>query len=111
MSGNLAFEYLEQTDPLIFERRPPDLILLDLNMPGMSGLEVLKRLKTDDRFKTIPVVILSSSDDVGDIAKTYANHANCYVTKPTDLSQFVATVKVIENFWLTTAQLPNQGFG
>jgi len=84
----------------------PDLILLDLNMPRMDGREVLARIKQDDNLRTIPVVILTTSDLEGDIAKSYHLHANSYVCKPVELRAFENLVKSINDFWLTKAKLP-----
>ena len=84
----------------------PDLILLDLNLPKMDGREVLREIKEDVHLKSIPVVILTTSEAEEDIIKTYESHANCYITKPVDLDQFIKVVKSIENFWLTIVQLP-----
>lgn len=85
----------------------PDLILLDLNLPKKDGREVLAEIKQDDDLKRIPVVILTVSKAEEDITKTYNLHANCYITKPVDLDQFLKVVKAIENFWLTVVKLPN----
>jgi chemotaxis family two-component system response regulator Rcp1 len=85
----------------------PDLILLDLNLPKKDGREVLKEIKEDDNIKRIPVVILTISKADEDIIKTYNLHANCYITKPVDLQQFVKVVKSIEDFWFTIVVLPN----
>ncbi len=84
----------------------PDLILLDLNLPKKDGREVLAEIKTDERLKLIPVVILTVSKDEEDILKTYNLHANCYITKPIDFEQFMKVVKGIEEFWLTIVKLP-----
>jgi CheY-like chemotaxis protein len=84
----------------------PDLILLDLNLPRKSGRDVLQEIKTDPELKLIPVVVLTSSKAEEDILKSYNLHANCYVTKPVDLEQFMSVVKSIENFWLTVVKLP-----
>jgi len=86
----------------------PHLVLLDLNMPRMSGLQVLAEIKGDSELKHIPVVILSGSEDAENIVKTYNLHANCYVTKPVDLEQFTTVVKFIGDFWLTAATLPTE---
>jgi two-component system, chemotaxis family, response regulator Rcp1 len=85
----------------------PDLVLLDLNLPKMDGREVLADIKKDEDLKRIPVVILTISSDEADILKTYNLHANCYITKPIDLNQFLKVVKSIEDFWLTIVKLPD----
>jgi len=84
----------------------PDLILLDLNLPGKDGREVLAEIKEDADLKRIPVVILTVSKDEEDVMKTYNFHANCFITKPLDLNQFIKVVKSIEDFWLTVVKLP-----
>ena len=86
----------------------PDLILLDLNLPKKDGLEVLAEIKEDPALKHIPVVILTSSQEEEDIVKTYNLHANCYITKPIDLEQFIMVVKSISDFWLTIVKLPTE---
>jgi CheY-like chemotaxis protein len=86
----------------------PDLILLDLNIPGKDGREVLEEIKADERLGRIPVVILTTSQVEEDILKTYDLHANCYITKPVDLNQFVKVVRSIETFWLTIVRLPTE---
>jgi chemotaxis family two-component system response regulator Rcp1 len=85
----------------------PDIILLDLNLPKKDGREVLFEIKNDDQLKRIPVVILTTSKAEEDVLKTYNLHANCYVTKPVDLEQFIRVVKTIDQFWLTVVTLPN----
>lgn len=87
----------------------PDLILLDLNLPKIDGREVLAEIKADDDFKRIPVVVLTTSQAEQDVLKSYSLHANCYITKPIDLSRFVEVVKSIENFWLSIVVLPPNG--
>jgi chemotaxis family two-component system response regulator Rcp1 len=84
----------------------PDLILLDLNLPKKSGPEVLAEIKADPVLKRIPVVILTVSKAEEDVLKSYNLHANCYITKPVDLDQFLEVVKSIEDFWLTVVVLP-----
>ena len=86
----------------------PDIILLDLNLPKKDGREVLAEVKDDPELKSIPVVILSTSKSEEDINKTYGYHANCYITKPVDLVQFITVVKSIEDFWLTMVKLPTK---
>jgi two-component system, chemotaxis family, response regulator Rcp1 len=85
----------------------PDLILLDLNLPIKDGREVLAEIKADPNLKRIPVVILTTSKAEEDILKTYNLHANCYITKPVDLEQFVTVVRYIDDFWLAIVKLPN----
>ena len=87
----------------------PGLILLDLNLPIKDGREVLAEIKNDDTLKRIPVVVLTTSKAEEDILKTYNLHANCYITKPVDLEQFVTVVKYIEDFWLAIVKLPANG--
>jgi len=79
----------------------PDIILLDLKLPRKDGIEVLKEIKGDDSLKSIPVIVLTSSNSAEDIANAYKNHANCYITKPIDLDKFVVTIQSIEDFWFT----------
>ena len=85
----------------------PDLVLLDLNLPKKDGRQVLAEIKNDDGLKRIPVVILTVSSAEEDILKSYNLHANCYITKPIDLSQFMKVVRSVEDFWLTIVKLPN----
>ncbi len=85
----------------------PDIILLDLNLPKKDGREVLEEIKADKKLMRIPVVILTTSKAEEDVLRTYALHANCYVTKPVDLEQFIKVVKSIDNFWLAVVTLPN----
>jgi chemotaxis family two-component system response regulator Rcp1 len=87
----------------------PDLILLDLNLPRKDGREVLAEIKEDPAFAQIPVVVLTTSQAEQDILKSYQLHANCYVTKPVDLDQFISVIKAVESFWLTIARLPSVG--
>ncbi|OEU55729.1 MAG: response regulator [Desulfuromonadales bacterium C00003096] len=84
----------------------PDMILLDLNLPKKDGREVLAEIKADPLLKRIPVVVLTTSKAEQDIHKAYDLHANCYITKPVDLDQFIRVVTSIENFWLTIVKLP-----
>jgi two-component system, chemotaxis family, response regulator Rcp1 len=84
----------------------PDMILLDLNMPRMDGRQVLAEIKKDDGLKTIPTVILTTSEAEVDVAKSYQLQANCYLTKPVQLEAFEELVKSINEFWLTTVKLP-----
>ena len=87
----------------------PHLILLDLNLPKKDGREVLAEIKADEKLKRIPVVVLTTSQDEQDVFKSYNLHANCYVTKPVDLEQFMTVVKSIEDLWLGIVMLPKNG--
>jgi len=84
----------------------PDLILLDLNLPRKDGRQVLEELKADEALKSIPVIILTTSQADEDIIRTYNLHANCYITKPVDLDKFLEVVRTIEDFWLSIVKLP-----
>lgn len=84
----------------------PDIILLDLNLPRKDGREVLKEIKKDNVLKLIPVVILTTSHAEEDILGTYKNNANCYITKPVDLDQFISVINSIQDFWLNKVKLP-----
>ncbi len=104
-NGEEAMAFLRREGE--FSNAPrPDLILLDLNLPRKDGRDVLAEIKTDEDLKRIPVVILTTSSDEEDILKTYDLHANCYVTKPVDLEQFIKVLKAIDEFWLSIVKLP-----
>ena len=105
--GVEAIEFLRHEGEYSDSPRP-DLILLDLNMPRKSGKEVLEEVKADDDLKRIPVVILTTSEAEQDILRSYDLHANCFITKPVDMNQFIEVVKCIENFWFTVVRLPNR---
>jgi two-component system, chemotaxis family, response regulator Rcp1 len=112
---NTLHHVLDGDEALAFLRRAgrfadaprPDLILLDLNLPGKSGQEVLAEIKADPELRRIPVVILTVSSGEADVLKSYDLHANCFITKPIDLMQFMTVVKSIEDFWLTIVRLPS----
>ena len=104
--GVEALEFLRRQGKHAAAPRP-DIILLDLNLPKKDGREVLQDIKKDDKLKRIPVVILTTSKAEEDVLKSYNLHANCYVTKPVDLEQFIVVVKSIDMFWLTVVTLPN----
>lgn len=106
--GVEALNYLRREGEFANAVRP-DLILLDLNLPKMDGRELLGEIKEDDDLKRIPVVILTTSKAEEDILKSYNLHANCYITKPVDLDQFINVVKTIEDFWMTIVILPPNG--
>jgi CheY-like chemotaxis protein len=84
----------------------PDLILLDLNLPKKDGREVLAELKEDPSLRSIPVIVLSSSDAEADVATSYALNANCYIAKPVDLESLIEVVRTIDRFWFRLAKLP-----
>ncbi len=104
--GKEAIKYLEKVAPYNLNK-VPDLILLDINLPKMNGHEVLKNIKANEAFKQIPVVMFTTSSAEKDIIKSYKNYANCYITKPVEVDDFLRTVTLIENFWISTVQLPN----
>ena len=103
--GVEAMKFLRRKEPYLRVPRP-DLILLDLNLPKKTGVEVLTEIKTDQSLKLIPVVILSTSAAQEDIIQSYSLHANCYITKPVDFVQFTKVIRLIEEFWLAVVQLP-----
>lgn len=100
--GEKALEYLFCND----NNRKPDLILLDMNLPKVNGLEVLAKIKADEALKIIPVVMLTTSTSEQDVLDAYKNYVNCYINKPIDLEEFIVVIKNIENFWLNTVKLP-----
>jgi CheY-like chemotaxis protein len=103
--GEEALKFLRKENG--YENAPkPDLILLDLNLPKKDGRQVLAEIKNDEKLKRIPVIILTSSKAEEDILKMYNLHANCYITKPIDLKQFMMVIKTIEEFWFTIVKLP-----
>ena len=106
--GVEALSYLRRKNGFEDKRRP-DLVLLDLNLPKKDGRDLLAEIKKDPDLRRIPVVILTSSDAEADVIKTYDLHANCYITKPINLDQFMEVVKSIEHFWLTVVKLPPNG--
>jgi len=103
--GEEAMSFLRKQGRHAGERRP-DLILLDLNIPKQDGRRVLAEAKGDPELRTIPVIVLTSSDAERDIAQCYLLGANCYLTKPVDLHAYQAIVQSVENFWLALAKLP-----
>ncbi|MEA2640737.1 MAG: hypothetical protein QOF51_2131 [Chloroflexota bacterium] len=105
--GVQALEYLRK-EGRFADEPTPDLILLDLNLPKKDGREVLAEVKADEALKRIPVVILTTSSAEADILRSYELRANCYITKPVDLDQFLAVVASIEDFWLTIVKLPTR---
>jgi CheY-like chemotaxis protein len=108
MDGMEAMAYLRNEGNYKDAARP-DLVLLDLNLPKKNGREVLEEIKEDPDLKRIPVVVLTISEDEQDILRSYDLHANCYITKPVDLQQFISVVNAVEDFWLTVVKLPPRG--
>jgi len=107
VDGVEALNFLQQSDG--FSEAPmPDLIVLDLNMPRMDGREVLQRIKSDERLKHIPVVVLSSSESEDDVLRSYQLHASCYASKPVDLDGFMLVLNAIRDFWFKTVHVPGQ---
>jgi len=103
--GVEALDFLRRREPYGNARRP-DLILLDLQLPRKNGREVLEDIKADQSLKRIPVIIMTTSSAEQDIFDTYNLHANCYITKPIELEDFINAVHRIEDFWLTIVKLP-----
>lgn len=105
-SGEEALDFLYHRGPFEQGAPRPDLILLDLNMPGIGGQEVLKLIKEDEDLRTIPVIILTTSDAEEDIVRSYKMHANGYIKKPVDIVGFQQVVQSIQSFWFVVAKLP-----
>jgi two-component system, chemotaxis family, response regulator Rcp1 len=108
MDGIEALAFLRRQGQYLDAPRP-DVILLDLNLPKKDGREVLAEIKDDPDLRRIPVVILTTSQAEKDIVSTYDLHANCYITKPVELDEFIQVVKSIDEFWLTIVKLPPNG--
>lgn len=103
--GAAALDFLYRRGDYVDAPRP-DLILLDLNLPKKNGREVLEVIKQDEQLKSIPVVILTTSQAEEDVVRAYSLHANCYISKPVDFTQFTKIVRTIEDFWLSIVTLP-----
>jgi CheY-like chemotaxis protein len=106
--GEDALAFLRREDPHIGAPRP-DIILLDLNLPRMDGRELLAIIKKDPQLRTIPVVVLTTSDAETDVVQSYSLHANAYITKPVDMNQFVRIVKGIDDFWFGIVRRARRG--
>ncbi|MBN8686906.1 MAG: response regulator [Chitinophagales bacterium] len=103
-NGKEALDFLYKTGN--YQDAPdPDIILLDINLPLMSGIEVLQEIKNDDRVKHIPVIMLTTSSSEKDITLSYKHHANCYITKPVEIAKFLDAITAIEHFWLEIVSL------
>ncbi len=105
--GAQALAYVRREAPF-GDRSRPDLVLLDLNLPGIDGREVLSAMKTDPELCSIPVVVMSTSVDDNDVAASYRAHANGFVSKPADFDQLVETLQAIQAFWFKAARLPTR---
>nr|WP_210737407.1 response regulator [Cellulomonas hominis] len=90
------------------DARTPDLVLLDLNLPRMDGREVLEAMKSDDALRSIPVVVLTTSEAEEDVVRSYSLHANAYVTKPVDFERFIEVVRQIDEFFVEVVRLPQR---
>jgi CheY-like chemotaxis protein len=108
IDGVHAEDYLLKRGAFANAQRP-DLILLDLNLPRRSGSEVLANIKSHPQLRMIPIVVLTSSEQEVDIARSYASGANCYVTKPVSLAELQQVVDSVKNFWFTIVRLPPEG--
>jgi CheY-like chemotaxis protein len=104
--GNEAMDFLRHRGAYGSAPRP-DLILLDLNLPGLDGREVLAQIKSDPQLRQIPVVVLTTSSDAYDVARTYDLQVNCFITKPVDLDHFLKVIGAIKEFWIDTVTLPD----
>ncbi len=107
MDGVEALEYLRKQGRYADVIRP-DIILLDLNLPRKNGREVLAEIKADPNLKRIPVIILTTSEAEEDVIASYNLHANCYIRKPVDFTQFINVITLIESFWLSIVTIPKE---
>ena len=104
--GQVALDYLFQREP--YQNAPqPGLILLDINLPKVDGIQVLKQIKNDEHLKAIPVIILSTSSNAIDVQSSYDNGANSYIVKPVDFEKFQRAIKELKLYWLVSNQLPS----
>jgi len=108
--GIEAMAFLRRTGRYASAPRP-DLIMLDLNLPKKDGREVLALIKADEKLRRIPIIVLTTSEAEEDILRAYNLNANCYITKPVDLDQFIRVIRSIQDFWLTIVKLPPDGMG
>jgi two-component system, chemotaxis family, response regulator Rcp1 len=105
--GEEAIEFLRQKGRHTDVPRP-DIVLLDLNLPGLDGGEVLAEIKTDPDLSKIPIIVLTSSSAEADIQRAYELHANCFISKPVDFTEFIGAVRSLEGFWLKIVRLPTK---
>jgi CheY-like chemotaxis protein len=103
--GEAALKFISKEFPYEFVECP-DLVLLDINLPKINGIEVLEHVKKDSRFKHIPVVMLTTSSSSRDIIESYEKQANCYITKPVEFQKFIEAMRSFETFWCSMVQLP-----
>ena len=108
MDGKSALDFLFRRGEYL-DATTPDLILLDLNLPGIDGRTILKQIKDDPVLRVIPVVVITSSEAESDILKSYESYANSFISKPIDFEGFLKVVQSIESFWLTIVKLPSGG--
>jgi CheY-like chemotaxis protein len=106
-NGKLALDFIQKKEEFKDAERP-DIIILDINLPLKNGVEVLEVIKSNSETKSIPVVMLTTSSSETDIVKSYANHANAFITKPVDVVDFLKAIMGIEDFWLNIVQLPKK---
>jgi CheY-like chemotaxis protein len=102
-----AIQFLEKKEKYKLESLP-DIILLDVNLPKMNGHEVVKYIKTSETLKHIPVIMLTTSTSPNDVFQCYQNHANCFITKPVEVGDFLKVIASVESFWISIVQLPNR---
>ncbi len=102
-----AIQYLEKAGKYS-NASSPDFILLDVNLPKINGHEVLNKIKENEKLRHIPVIMLTTSSSEKDIFQSYQNHANCYITKPVEVNEFLKVVASIEDFWISIVQLPRK---
>jgi CheY-like chemotaxis protein len=105
--GKEAIDFMDQNGKYA-EEALPDLLLLDVNLPKKNGHEVLKYIKGKDSLKKIPVIMLTTSSTELDINMSYNNYANCYITKPVEVNDFLAVISTVENFWISIVKLPTK---
>lgn len=108
--GEAAMRFLRREGEFADAPRP-DIVLLDVNLPRMSGHEVLEAVKGDEELRSIPVIMLTTSHDEADVLGAYRQHVNSFIVKPLDLDQFVGVVRQIEGYWLSIVKLPAEGSG